>query len=94
MARLECRTRSKVLRMSRLTARRVRASLDRIVDHAADSHGLILSVGKRNSAVLFSAKDRKAVRETLYLLSTRRMRKSIRDAMAEPLRASVKELRW
>ena len=80
--------------MRRLTAGRVRASLERIVDHAADPHGLILSVGKRHSAVLFSAKDRKAVRETLHLLSIPRMRKSIRDAMAEPLRASAKELRW
>ena len=94
MARFESRTRPKVLRMSRLTAGRVRASLERIVDHAADPHGLILSVGKRNSAVLFSAKDRKAVRETLYLLSIPRMRKSIRDAMAEPLRASARVLRW
>ena len=94
MARFESRTRSKAPRMRRLTAGRVRASLDRIVDHAAESHGLILSVGKRHSAVLFSAKDRRAVRETLYLLSIPCMRKSIRDAMAEPLRASVKELRW
>ena len=53
-----------------------------------------LSVGKRNSAVVHSAKDRKAIRETLYLLSISRMRKSIRDAMAEPLSASVKDLRW
>ena len=90
MARFESRTRSK----GRLTAGRVRASLDRIVDHAAESHGLILRVGKRNSAVLFSAKDRKAVRETLYLLSIPRMRKSIRNAMAEPLSASAKEPRW
>ena len=52
--------------MSSLTASRVHANLDRLIDHAAESHGLILSVGKRNSAVLFSAKNRKAIRETLY----------------------------
>ena len=94
MARFESRTWPKAPRMGRLTAGRVRASLERIVDHAADSYGLILSVCKRNSAVLFSSKDRKAVRETLQLLSIPGMRKSIRDAMAEPLRASAKELRW
>ena len=80
--------------MSSLTASRVRANLDCLIDHAAEPHGLILSVGKRNSAVLFSAKDRKAIRETLYLLSIPGMRKSIRDAMAEPLSKSAKELGW
>ena len=54
----------------------------------------MLIAGKRQSAVLLSAEDWKAIQETMHLLSIPGMRKSIRDAMAEPLAKSAKELRW
>ena len=60
----------------------------------ADSHEPILIAGKRSSAVLVSEEDWKAIQETMYLLSMPGMRKSIREAMAEPLATSAKELRW
>lgn len=80
--------------MSVLTASEARANLYRLIDQAADSHEPILIAGKRSSAVLVSEEDWKAIQETMYLLSMPGMRKSIRDAMAEPLGTSAKDLRW
>ena len=80
--------------MSVLTASEARANLYRLIDQAASSHEPILIAGKRSSAVLVSEEDWKAIQETMYLLSAPGMRKSIREAMAEPLSTSAKELRW
>ena len=80
--------------MTVLTASQARASLYRLIDQAAESHEPIIIAGKRQSAVLVSAEDWKAIQETMHLLSIPGMRKSIRDAMAEPLAKSAKELRW
>jgi antitoxin YefM len=80
--------------MSVLTASQARANLYRLIDEAAESHEPIVIAGKRSSAVLVSAEDWKAIQETMHLLSIPGMRKSIRDAMAEPLAKSAKELRW
>ena len=80
--------------MSVLTASEARANLYRLIDQVAESHDPILIAGKRSSAVLLSAEDWKAIQETMHLLSIPGMRKSIRDAMTEPLSKSAKELRW
>jgi antitoxin YefM len=80
--------------MSVLTASEARANLYRLIDQVAESHDPVLIAGKRQSAVLLSAEDWKAIQETMHLLSIPGMRKSIRDAMAEPLAKSAKELRW
>jgi antitoxin YefM len=76
------------------TASRARANFQRLIDQAAESHELIFIADKRCSAALLSAEAWQAIQETLHLLSIRGMRKSIRDAMAEPLRKGAKELRW
>ncbi len=80
--------------MAILTASDARANLYRLIDQAAESHEPILIAGKRSSAVLVSEEDWKAIQETMHLLSVPGMRESIRDAMAEPLTKSAKELRW
>lgn len=80
--------------MTVLTASEARANLYRLIDQAAESHQPIRIAGKRSSAVLISEEDWTAIQETLHLLSIPGMRQSIRDAMAEPLEASAKELRW
>ena len=80
--------------MAILTASEARANLYRLIDQAAESHEPILIAGKRASAVLVSEGDWKAIQETMYLLSIPGMRKSIRDAMAEPLAKSARELGW
>ena len=77
-----------------LTVSEARANLYRLIDQAADSHEPILIAGKRSSAVLVSEEDWKAIQETMHLLSVPGMRKSIREAMTEPLSTSAKELRW
>ena len=80
--------------MTVLTASEARANLYRLIDQAAESHQPIVIAGKRSSAVLVSEEDWQAMQETMYLLSIPGMRKSIRDAMAEPLPKSAKELTW
>jgi antitoxin YefM len=80
--------------MAVLTASEARANLYRLIDQAAESHEPIVIAGKRTSAVLVSEEDWHAIQETMHLLSVPGMRKSIRDAMAEPLTRSAKELDW
>ena len=77
-----------------LTASEARANLYRLIDQTAESHEPIVITGKRTSAVLVSTEDWQAIQETMHLLSIPGMRKSIRDAMAEPLTKSSKELNW
>jgi antitoxin YefM len=71
--------------MTVVTVSRARANFQRLIDQAAASLQPIFIAGKHNSAVLLSAEDWRAIQETLHLLSIPGMRKSIRDAMAEPL---------
>ena len=80
--------------MHTLTASEARANLYRLIDQTAQSHQPIHISGKRTSAVLVAAEDWQAIQETLYLLSIPGMRESIKDAMAEPMEASAKELDW
>ena len=80
--------------MTTLTASEARAKLYRLIDQAAESHQPIHIAGKRANAVLLSAEDWQSIQETLYLLSVPGMRESIKESMAEPLGASVKELNW
>ena len=80
--------------MTILTASEARANLYRLIDQAAESHEPIVIAGKRTSAVLISGEDWQAIQETMYLLSVPGMRESIREAMAEPLSKSAKELGW
>jgi len=80
--------------MTILTASEARANLYRLIDQAAESHEPIVIAGKRTSAVLISGEDWQAIQETVCLLSVPGMRESIREAMAEPLSKSAKELGW
>jgi antitoxin YefM len=80
--------------MAVLTASEARANLYRLIDETAASHQPIVIAGKRSSAVLVSEEDWQAIQETMFLLSIPGMRKSIRDAMAEPLAKSARELNW
>ena len=80
--------------MAVLTASEARANLYRLIDQAAESHQPIVIAGKRSSAVLVSEEVWQAIQETMFLVSMPGMRQSIRDAMAEPLSKSAKELTW
>jgi prevent-host-death family protein len=80
--------------MTTLTASEARKRLYTLVDHVAESHDSIQIVGKRNSAVLVSEKDWRAVQETLYLTSIPGMRESIREGLKTPVEACQEELDW
>lgn len=88
-ANIACKAQREEPGMTFLTVRRARADFQRLIDQAAESHEPIFIAGKRRSAVLLSAEDWKAIQETMYLLSVLGMRKSIRDAMAEPLSSRI-----
>lgn len=80
--------------MSTLTATEARKRLYSLVDDVAESHDPIQIVGKRNSAVLVSEEDWRAIQETLYLSSIPEMRKSIREGLKTPVKKCEEELDW
>ena len=71
--------------MTTVTASKARAGLNRLIDQMAESHKPVVISGKRSNAILVSEEDWSAIQETRYLLAIPGMRKSIQDAMAEPL---------
>lgn len=80
--------------MHTLTASEARANLYRLIDETNESHKPVVISGKRNSAVLISAEDWRAIQETLHLLAVPGMRESIKAGMAEPLAKNAKQLKW
>ncbi len=80
--------------MAALTASEARANLYRLIDQTAESHQPIHIAGKRTSAVLLSTEHWDAIQDTLYLLSIRDMRESIKEGMAEPVGKSANRLKW
>ena len=77
-----------------LTASEARANLYRLIDETAESHEPIAITGKRANAVLVSESDWNAMQETLYLLSIKGMRESIKEGMAQAPETLAKELDW
>ncbi len=80
--------------MTTLTASKARAQLYRLLDKAASSHEPVQIAGRRNSAVLISEDDWRAIQETLYLVSIPGMRESIRRGLKTPVEKCSKTLRW
>jgi prevent-host-death family protein len=80
--------------MTTLSATEARKCLYSLVDDVAESHDPIQIVGKRNSAVLVSEDDWRAIQETLYLTSIPGMRESIQDGIKSPIEECDKELEW
>jgi prevent-host-death family protein len=80
--------------MTVLNATEARSRLYNLIDEAASTHQPIIITGKRNNAVLVSEDDWNAISETLYLLSTPGMRKSIKEGFNEDLAACSKDLDW
>jgi prevent-host-death family protein len=82
------------VKVSTLTATEARKRLYSLVDDVAESHDPIQIVGKRNSAILLSEEDWRAIQETLYLLSIPKMRESIRKGLNTPVEECDEELDW
>ena len=80
--------------MPTLTATEARKRLYTLVDDVAESHAPIQIVGKRNSAVLLSEEDWRAIQETLYLTSIPKMRESIRKGLKTPVEECEEDLGW
>jgi prevent-host-death family protein len=80
--------------MTTITASQARARLYGLLDEAAESGEPIQITGRRNNAVLVSARDWQAIQETLYLLSIPGMRASIRRGLKTPVRKCAVEPGW
>ena len=80
--------------MTSITATEARKRLYSLVDDVAESHEPIQIAGKRNSAVLVSEEDWRAIQETIYLSSIPGMRASIRKGLKTPLERCTKDLKW
>jgi prevent-host-death family protein len=80
--------------MTTVTVTEARKRLYNLVDNVAESHAPVQIVGKRNSAVLISDEDWRAIQETLYLTSIPGMRESIQAGLKTPVEKCDKELNW
>jgi prevent-host-death family protein len=80
--------------MTTLTATEARKRLYTLLDDVAESHEAVQIAGKRNSAVLVSEEDWRAIQETLYLMSMPGMKESIVKGLRTPLKKCSKELNW
>jgi PHD/YefM family antitoxin component YafN of YafNO toxin-antitoxin module len=80
--------------MTTLTASKARITLYKLLDKASESHEPIQITGKRHNAILIAEDDWRAIKETLYLLSTPGMRESIRQGLKTPFKKCSKRLKW
>ena len=80
--------------MTALTITDARKNLYKLIDDIAESHRPVILKGKRNSAVLVSEDDWRAIEDTLYLSSIPGMSESIIEGMKTPLDECDEELDW
>ncbi|MFZ3104668.1 MAG: type II toxin-antitoxin system Phd/YefM family antitoxin [Smithella sp.] len=80
--------------MTTLSASEARKRLYNLVDEVKDTHLPVQIIGKRNSAVLISEDDWRAIEETLYLTAIPGMRESIKKGLKIPVDKCDKELKW
>lgn len=80
--------------MANLTASEARRRLYSLLDEVSESHAPVEILGRRNSAVLVSADDWRAIQETLHLVSIPGMRESILKGMRTPVERCDEELDW
>lgn len=80
--------------MTTITVTDARKNLYKLVDEVSESHEPIQIAGKRNTAVLISEDDWRAVQETLYLHSVPGMTDSIRDGLKTPVEECEEDLDW
>jgi len=80
--------------MTTFTASEARKRLFNLVDEVKDSHIPVQIVGKRNSAVLISEDDWRAIEEALCLTSIPGMRESIKKGLKTPVEKCKEEPGW
>ena len=69
-------------------------ALDRILEEAGASHEPVLILDRNASGVLVAEEDRRAIQETLYLLSVPGKREAIREGMTTPPEECSPEPGW
>jgi len=67
---------------------------EKLLAESEKSHEPIHIVGKKNSGVLVSIDDWRAIEETLYLLSIPKMREKIVRGLKTPVEQCSTELSW
>jgi antitoxin YefM len=80
--------------MTALSATEARKRLYNLVDDVKERHEPIQIVGKRNTAVLVSEEDWRAIQETLHLTSIPGMRESIRRGLKTSVDKCSEEPGW
>ncbi|MDP1808048.1 MAG: type II toxin-antitoxin system Phd/YefM family antitoxin [Actinomycetota bacterium] len=80
--------------MTTLSASEARKRLYNLVDEVKETHEPVQIKGKRNSAVLVSEEDWRAIKETLYLTSIPGMRESIKAGLETPIEGCDEEPGW
>lgn len=80
--------------MTAMTVTEARKRLYALLDDVSASHEPVHITGKRNSAVLISADDWRAIQETLYLHSVPGMTDSIIAGLNTPTEECSEELDW
>ncbi len=80
--------------MTTVTATEARRRLYNLLDDVADSHEPIQIAGKRNSAVLVSETDWRAIQETLFLEAIPGMKASIVKGLKTPVAKCSGDLDW
>lgn len=83
-----------VRKMTTLTATEARKRLYSLLDEVKESHEPVQIVGKRNSAVLISEDDWRAIQETLTLTSIPGMRESIQKGLQTPVEECDEDIGW
>lgn len=80
--------------MTIVSVSEARKRLYSLVDEVRETHEPVQIVGKRNSAVLVSEEDWRALQETLYLSSIPGMRDSIRAGLETPVEECDEDPGW
>lgn len=80
--------------MTTPSASDARKRLYTLVDEVRETHIPVQIVGKRNSAVLASEEDWRAIEETLSLASIPGMRESIKKGLKTPVEECDEEPGW
>lgn len=80
--------------MTTITVSEARTRLYGLLDETAESHEPIQIRGKRNSAVLVSEDDWRAISETLHLVSIPGLAASIRRGLKTPVGKCEDEPGW
>jgi antitoxin YefM len=80
--------------MPTFSASEARKKLYNLVDEVKESHEPVHIIGRRNSAILVSEEDWRAIQETLYLTSIPGMRESIIEGLNTPVEETDEEPGW